>query len=207
MDKKDFAEILNNMKDLTLGQIFRLIPRLKYRTVAMIVLFFVGFASSAFVAGRYSHQKETAVMLESPFSMRVEIDDQQHDFTSLTLTKDPSMIPPKDRVILSLREIKSAFDIIPVGKVVAQVEENKVSGVWRVIFSKADMIGHAHASTNGPEDFDWAGHEKDYKFKERFVNDDTVHRFYADGCILEYKVDREKRRSIPHSFRWIKRTH
>ena len=210
MDKEKFAEFLDTIKDITLLQIVKVIPRLKYKTLAMIFLFFAGILGGAFAAGRYSHQKETAVMLESPFAMRIVINEDQHDFTSLTLTKDPSLLPPaEDRVVLSLREIKSAFDIIPVGKVVAQIEENRLSGFWSIFISKHDhgLVNEAHAANVKQAGFDWKGHENDMKFKERFVDDITVHRHYSDGCILEYKVDRNKRRSIPSSFRWIKVTH
>jgi len=187
-------------------QIVKTIPRIKYKTLIMVFLFFAGLLGGTFAAGRYSHQKETAVMLESPFAMRISVDDKQHDFTSLTLTKDPTMLPPaEDRIVLSLREIKSAFDIIPVGKVVAQVEENKLSGIWSIIVTKAPAISEAYAAPE-PTAFNWRGHQNDYKFKEGFINQNTVHRHYSDGCILEYKVD-ANRRSIPSSFRWVKIAH
>ena len=70
MDKQDFSDIMNDMKGLTLGQIFRLIAKLKYKTVAMILAFTIVTLSSAFIAGKYAQQRDTAVMLESPFSMR-----------------------------------------------------------------------------------------------------------------------------------------
>ena len=205
MDKKDFSDILNDMKGLTLGQIFRLITRLKYTTALMILTFVCSLLGGAFVAGKYSQQKETAVMLESPFSMRIEIEDKKYDFENLTLMRDPGMPTlSDDTVVLSLREIKSAFDVVPVGKVIARVEENKVSGIWKLIISQHSFINKAHAQ--GVVDFDWRGHEKDYKFKERFVSQTTVHRYYSDGCILAYEVD-QNRRSVPGSFRWVEQTH
>lgn len=206
MEDKDYTGILNNAKDLTLLQIIKTIPRLKYRTIITFLTFFATLIGGSFAAGKYSHQKQTAVMLESPFAMRITVDNVNHDFTSLTLTKDPSMLPPaEDRVVLSLREIKSAFDIIPVGKVVAQVEENKITGFWSIILSSVPSpVEEANARPNAS--FDWNGHQNDYKFKESFISEDTVNRYYSDGCVLEYKVDRN-RRSIPSSFRWISKSH
>ena len=205
MSKKDFAEILNDMEGLTIGQIFRLIAKLKYSTAAILISFVFAFFGTAFAIGKYMQEKETAVMLESPFSMRIEIAEKKYDFSNLTLTKDPSMPPPEEgKVILSLREIQSAFDIIPVGLVVAKVDPNKAKSVWQVIISQADVSNKAYADT--PINFDWRGHENDYNFTERFIDPSTIQRTYSDGCILEYDVDKG-RRSVHSSFRWVKTTH
>jgi len=206
MDKQDFSDIMNDMKGLTLGQIFRLIAKLKYKTVAMILAFTIATLGSAFVAGKYSQQRDTAVMLESPFSMRIRINKKTYDFDNLTLMIDPTMPNfEDDKIALSLREIKSAFDVLQVGQVIARVEENKLTGIWRLIISAHDlMLNEAHAQSITV--FQWNGHNQDFKFKEQFVSQNTVNRYYSDGCILEYQVD-ENRRSIPSSFRWVKVTH
>ena len=205
MDKQKFAELIDDIKDLTILQIVKTIPRLKYKTLIMLFLFFSSIVGGSFAAGVYSHQKETAVMLESPFAMRININENNHDFTSLTLTRDPAMLPPaEDQVVLSLREIKSAFDIIPVGKVVAQVETGDLPLFFDIFVSSDMLVTKAHAKEHYA--FNWNGHENDMKFKEQFVSNDTVHRHYSDGCILEYKVD-ANRRSIPNTFRWIRKTH
>lgn len=209
MDKQDFSDIINNMKDLTLGQIISLVRKLKYKTIVMIITFVVVTLGGAFGAGAYSHSKDTAVMLNKPFAMRLELNGQRHDFETLTLMKDPTApILEGNKVILSLREIKSSFDIVPIGQVVATMEEDKLTGLWRVIISKSDMVefvneAQAHDVVAG---FNWRGHEKDFDFKERFVSKTTVHRYYSDGCVLAYDVY-SNRRSDPESFRWIETTH
>lgn len=206
MDKKDFSDIINNMKNLTIGQIFRLVTKLKYRTVVMILAFVMVTLGGAFIAGKYTQQKDTAVMLESPFSMRINVNQKTYDFNNLTLMVDPAM-PNLDsgKVALSLREIQSEFDILPVGQVIARVEENKLTGIWKLIISEYGSIINSAYAKPIPI-FQWNGHDRDFKFKERFVNKNTVYRYYLDGCILEYQVDMN-RRSIPNTFRWIKVTH
>lgn len=206
MNKQDFSDIMNNMKNLTLDQIFRLITKLQYKTAIMIVMFVVTTLGGAFVAGKYSQQKDTAVMLESPFSMRININKKTYDFDNLTLMIDPTMPNFEDgKIALSLREIQSAFDVLQVGQIIARVEENKLTGIWRLIISAHNlMLNEAHARSIAV--FQWNGHIQDFKFKEQFVSQNTVHRYYSDGCILEYQVDVD-RRSIPSSFRWIKVTH
>ena len=140
MDNKDFSDILNDSKDLTVRQILRILLKIKYRTATMIILFVVAALGSAFAAGKVSHQKSTAVMLESPFSMRIELGGTQYDFENLTLMRDPASPTLKNKVVLSIREIKSAFDIIPVGKMVATTEEAKISGMWKLIISQNGSI-------------------------------------------------------------------
>lgn len=203
---EDFAGVLNNIKGLTLGQVFQIIKKIKYTTAVMLFAMFSSCVSGAFVAGQYAAQKDTAVMLESPFAMRLQLGDEQHDFNNLTLIKDP-MMPTisSDKVVLSLREIKNEFDIIPLGKVVATVEEKDLSLLWEVILSSNPLINEAYAQSAYPV-FNWNGHQGDYKFKEEFVESHLVYRYYSDGCILSYEVD-ENRRSIPETFRWVERTH
>lgn len=208
MDKQDFSDIINNMKDLTLGQIISLIKKLKYKTIMMIFTFIIVTFGGAFVAGKYSHSQDTAVMLQKPFAMRLELNEQIYDFETLTLMKDPtSPILEGNKVVLSLREIRSLFDIIPIGQVIATMEENKLTGLWRVIISKSDVVDFIkNARAQNKIVFNWRGHAEDYNFKEQFVSKTTVHRYYSDGCVLAYDVD-SNRRSIPESFRWIETTH
>lgn len=205
MDNKDFSEVLNNSKDLTLGQIFKLISRIRYRVLAMFIVTFITITGSAYMAGQASVKQETAVMLQSPFSMRIELEGSQHDFENLTLIEDPMLISPSgETTMLSLRQVKSAFDIVPVGQVVARINKEHVPVLWKWLFAKLS-INSAYAQ---PAEmvFEWNGHERDFKFKEKHISNNLMHRYYTDGCILEYKVD-NNRRSIPESFRWIKKTH
>ena len=87
------------------------------------------------------------------------------------------------------------------------MEENKLTGIWHVMISKreiVDFVNKAHAQDK--VSFDWRGHEADYNFKEQFVSNTTIHRYYSDGCVLAYDVD-ANRRSIPGTFRWVKTSH
>lgn len=205
MPKNEFSEILNNIKYLTIGQLFQIFKKLRYTAVIWLITIFSSCMGAAYVAGQYEQQKETGVALEHPFAMRIEVDGTLHDFNRLTLIKDPSLgRPDKDKVALSIRKIKNEFDIVPIGKIVATVDEKELKGIWKYILSRANIVSEAHAKPRPV--FDLNDHKGDYKFKEKFVKEHTVHRYYSDGCILEYKVDSE-RRPIPDTFRWIKKTH
>lgn len=194
------------ISEMTLKQIFQSIGKLRYKTIAAVVTAFIAIVSASFAIGRYSYQRDTAVMLESPFAMRITLENQQHDFNSLTLIRDPSLpTVSEDKITLSLREIKSAFDIIQVGIVVAKLEKSELGNVWSV-FSVNMIPSITSTAYAQPTNFNWYGHEKDTDFTEKFIDPETINRKYSDGCILEYKVD-GSRRSVPNSFKWIKVNH
>ena len=58
----------------------------------------------------------------------------------------------------------------------------------------------------GRSGFSWKGHGGDNDYREENRNIDTIYRYYRDGCILAYNVDRNGR-PIRDSFDWIKTTH
>jgi hypothetical protein len=194
------------LEEMTLKQIFQSIGKLKYKTIAFVVTAFIAVVSASFAIGRYTYQRDTAVRLESPFAMRITLNDKDHDFSALTLIKDPLLASEsKDVVRLSLREIQSPFDVVQVGIVVAQVEKSELGKVWS-IFSINIVPSISKNAYAQPAEFNWYGHQTDYNFTEQHIDEDTVHRTYSDGCILEYKMN-QSRRSVPSSFKWIKVNH
>jgi len=206
MNNKDFSEILNNSKDLTIRQIVKLLGSLKYKTILLFAVIFLTITGSAFIGGQVSMKKEAAVMMNSPFSMRIIIEDNEYDFENLTLIQDPAFVSPDNKtILLTMREIQSVFDIIPIGQVVAKVDNESIPLVWQILFAKVNVVSEVKAQ---PREivFNWNGHANDYNYKEKYIGESTVHRFYSDGCVLEYKVDKS-RRSMPSSFRWINTTH
>jgi len=204
MKKMDVSEIVNSPDAITIGQLFQILKRVKFTALLSTFAIFSSLLGGSYALGRVSQQKETAIMLHSPFSMRLELDNKKFDFQNLTLVEDPMLVPiSKETIVLSLREIKSDFDIVPVGKIVARVDQEELSWPWSMF--AGDMLNNdAHAQAE--KMFNWNNHNGDMKYKESFVSEDTVNRFYSDGCILEYKVD-TNRRSIPSTFKWIKSVH
>jgi len=204
MDDNDFSEIMNNTKNLTLRQIFRLMTNITYKSILVFIATFLTITGSAYVAGQASIKQEAAVMLQSPFSMRITLDSEIHDFNNLTLIEDPMLLSTSsDTMMLSLKQIQSAFDIVQVGQIVARVNREDALPIWKWLFSSIDVKS---AYAQAEKIFKWNGHKNDFKFKEKHKSNSTINRYYTDECILEYKVD-NNRRSIPESFRWIKRTH
>ena len=205
MKKKDFSEILNNSNSLTIGQIIKLVLKIKYRVLIGFIIAFLAITGSAYVAGQAIVKQEAAVMLRSPFSMRItDINGNIHDFEKLTLIEDPTLLSTNaDKITMSLKQIKSDFDIIQVGLIIAKASKENVPFIWEWLFSSISPKS-AHARTE--KIFSWNGHNGDYSFKEQHQNEHTIYRYYLDDCVLEYKINKN-RRSIPASFRWVKKTH
>jgi hypothetical protein len=70
MDDNDFSEILNNSKDLTIRQIFRLMTNITYKSMIMFIATFLAITGSAYIAGQASIQQEAAVMAAKHMILR-----------------------------------------------------------------------------------------------------------------------------------------
>lgn len=208
-DEKEFSDVLNNIKVLTFGQILQIVKKLKYTTLVWGITIFTSCIGGTYTAGQYEENKSVGVTLDSPFAMRLGINSDSYEFSRLTLIRDPtasSAYPGK--VILSIREIKNEFDIVPIGKIVATAQEKELKGIWKWLLSETRSVvlaPSAHAE-NTTMVFIWNGHLGDYDFKEEFVQEYLVHRYYQDGCVLSYEVD-ESRRSKPETFTWVEIAH
>ena len=205
MNKKDIvAETINDLDGLTISHLFQLIRKIKFSALLSIFALFSSIIGGAYALGKNSQQKDTAVSLQSPFAMSYKSQNATFTASRLILIKDPTAIAPdSNSVVLSLRQVVDEFTVVEVGKIIAKVGQEKLSWPWS-LFAINLTSGIAHAAS--PVNFSWNGHQGDYNFTEKFVNEDTVNRLYSDGCMLEYKVDAE-RRSIPESFKWIKNVH
>lgn len=201
-EDKKLDELIDSFDKFTIRQLFRLIINIKYKTAIVLFTSLLSGASAMFVLGRYTTTQEAAVMLNAPFAMRVEINSKKYDFDTLTLMEDPvSANIEEGKVRLALREIQGPFDITQIGMIIARKTQPTFS-IWDYIASIND--GNAYAQS--AQKFEWNGHEDDYNFTEKFIDEETVYRYYEDGCILSYKVSKS-RKSEPTSFVWIVSNH
>lgn len=203
---------MSELEDMTIKQIIQSVGKLHLKKIIGIATTAVTVLSAIFFLGRYSYQKETAVLLDHPFSMRVVVNNKNNDFNDVTLVLDPAFpAKAKDKVALSIRQIQGEFDVVSVGTIIASMEPSELTKVWARFASLPPLENSAYAQSS--DKFAWHGHsplktEKsaDDLYREVFVDKDTVNRLYADGCILEYKVD-ANRKSIHGSFKWLKLMH
>jgi hypothetical protein len=202
IEKQDnTTETLNNLDGLTLGHLLSILKKLKLTALVSIATVLGSVLGGAYLLGRASTTKQAAVMLRSPFAMRLAIDGHKVDFQNLILLKDPALVSPsQDTVILSLREIRDEFDVFPVGLITAKVEKSNLSWPWKLF---AWDFGH---NAWAADEFSFGAHQGDFNYTEEFVDAETVLRTYEDGCQLQYQVDSD-RKSVRTSFKWLKNVH
>ncbi len=203
-------DVINDVEKITIGEFFSILKRVKLKIMFSIILFLATLAYGIFKTGQYYQINSTAVALGYPFKMSMEKDvlykilknepNEMVHFGWLNLVKNPGNPLDNDDAILTLHRIseKDSSDIKQIGSVVTQKLATK--NVFSLLLTNLDSTQLAYAVTNT---FDWRGHENNYRFKERYINKNTVQRYYEDGWILEYKVD-ARGNSIPSSFRWIR---
>ncbi len=199
-------ETIKNLENLTLGDLGRILIRVKIRVLFSIAAAFLAWSFVLLQVGQHFQLQETAVTLGRPFDMSFKKslieetvvdahgDESKIRFEKLFLVEDPEYPRTDSDVGFKLRKIFDSTDVRTIGVVVAQ------KGKIKEFFIGASITNKAHAQ----QDFNWYGHENNYRFREKLVARNTIRRYYDDGWILEYKID-EKGRSIPSSFRWIKK--
>ena len=207
MKQEAFVEATNDMEGLTIGQVISLIKKVKVSAVIGVVSFCVAVLGFVFGLGRYTQEKQTGILLDSPFSMRLVIDGKNNDLSNLTLLKDPTIPAPQGKVVLAIRQIKDEFDILQVGFISALEKLDKPS-LFGLNLPLSDLGALKAYAVEG---FSFGVHSGDSKYSEAFVPDhpDVIERTYSDGCVLRYTVDSEKevRRSVRSSFHWVKYNH
>ena len=155
----------------------------------------LGYTAIVFILGQYFQVSETAIPLDQPFDMRIEINGSDHHLKQITLLEDPNPMP-EGKIRLQIRAVSSnPFVINNIGLIVAQ--KAKVNKDF--IFDTLEIVKKAWG-----QNFNWEGHENNLNYKEVYKNKTTIKRYYSDGWILQYNVD-SNGNSIPSSFQWIKR--
>ena len=175
------------------------LARLHWKSWASLLSIIVPALAATFLGGAAANHKP-ALFLDSPFDMRIMVENTTNDFGGLTLIADTAPSPTPQTRVYEIRQVLSPFDILPIGKLHAQHFEE---GVWQRLFDAVQTTG----AVAGEVAFNWNGHENDGRYKEERVSKYLIHRYYlSDKCVLAYNVD-DGGRSIPSSFRWINRTH
>jgi hypothetical protein len=196
---------INDPREITLSQLINSFSRIKISALLSITGFFLAYSFAVFQLGCWLQNQGTAIALNRPFDMYLNLgQDDVRELTKSSRLELKNMIllqgeyipAQEDRFLLRLRRIVD-YDTIAVGKIIAQ--KGKIIDI--------PHIGHDWFAMQGAyaqQKFKWYGHEKNYQFREEFIDSHTIRRYYDDGWILEYKID-EQGRSIPSTFRWIQR--
>jgi hypothetical protein len=120
---------------------------------------------------------------------------------TLNLAENPAFPESHEGIGLTIHRIddQDDLDIQQIGLIVAQ--RCPIKNILPFFSNSNNLFKVAYAQSSS---FNWYGHQNNRNFKEKYVDNKTVHRIYNDGWILEYKLDATGR-SIPSSFIWVEK--
>jgi hypothetical protein len=193
---QDINKIIDELKSLNFRQFFKIIGKIRIKVFISIIAAFLIYTFFMFKAGQIYQVTAIAIPLCSPFDMALKIDEREISLEKIYFVKCPNYPGTKKMIALELRRIIKFAETEKVGTAIVNREAVQKFSIPEAI----SFISTAYAQNS----FNWEGHEKNYNFKEKYKKSDTIRRYYKDGWVLEYKVDKNGR-SIPSSFRWIKK--
>jgi hypothetical protein len=200
MEKTD--DKLQHLGNLNFKEFFHLFGKIQIKVFISLISSTLIFSIFIFKLGQLYQTRGEAISLYRLFDLTLELEKYEANnskiiYSDIYLLESKDHISPiPDKAYLEIRKYTKANDTKKIGLIHAYKPDMKP--VPRVSFP--GFIKKAYAN----EKFEWYGHANDRNFTEKYTNQKTIRRYYDDGWILEYKVDK-KRKSILSSFRWIKK--
>jgi hypothetical protein len=188
------------LEKLSLRQFLDLLSNLRITTIIWLVTILASGGSLLFIAGQKFQQTLSGISLERPFGMKITSPPLNYPYPTLIITELHGVAdaaePSSVELYLRRKNELNMFDTI--GEIRAQQVP------LRPLFDVLDRAGLLVPSTVAQEPFNWMGQEGNSKYYERFLDRNTVRRYYDNGAILEYRVD-DKGHSVPGTLKWIRR--
>src|SRR5262249_3423494 len=177
MNMDDFSRAIDDFKDLTFRQLVDILSRIKIRVLLSIIGAFLIYTFFVFQFGQIFQKEGTAITLHFPFDMNIKQNAQEFKLKRLYLIEDDrSPMLDSEHITFQLRRISDGpIDTEEIGGIIAQKAKLKsLPFPWR---GSIDVFGSVYAQEN----FQWSGHENNYRFYEKFINKNTIRRYYEDG--------------------------
>jgi hypothetical protein len=198
---KNINDELKNLKNLNFKEFFHLFGKIQIKVFISLISSTLIFSIFIFKVGQLYQARGEALSLCRIFSLSLELEKGEPDNKKinyrdiyLLASKDPSPIPGK--AYLEIRKFNKEGGTEIIGLIHAGKPKMKPVPTVGLL----ESAKKAYAA----EKFNWYGHKSNRQFSEKYVKHNTIRRYYDDGWILEYKVD-QNRKSIPSTFRWIKK--
>jgi hypothetical protein len=214
---------LENLDELSIGEAFAILRRLKVKAVATAVASFLGGVMVVFAAGikvGNGPDGQFGATLKYPFTFSIKKPDyiQTKDNTRLLeriyVVRDTKAPELKDQRMFEVRILKEDSLTDELGALtVTEAAEQGTLDALRKYLSASEIFPQALAqkpsgspiSPMGRPDekfqIDWHGYENNFQFIEQSKGS-TYIRQYKDGPVLEYRAD-SSGRAIPESFKWV----
>lgn len=202
---------LDNLDKITLSELFGVFAHVKIKALWTIGLGFISYTSIVGFTAMSIQESKTAIALRDPFDISIRKDAIENCTDS---SKNKNLLrckkiylveqhSPSDAKQLHL-ELRIADEHSPmttgVGTILAKKRAER-----KVPFLPITLdISQPVLAQRKQDHFNWNGHKNNFDFHEKYISRNTIRRYYKDGWILEYKVDRNKR-SILSTFIWIRK--
>lgn len=199
---KDTNNELKDLKNLSFKEFFHLFGKMQVKVFISLISTTLVFSVFIFKFGQYYQTRGEAISLCRLFDLSLNIEKGEvgetkinyHDIYLLESKEHVSPVPGK--AYLVVRKYTQEGETEEIGLIHARKPE--VKPVPIVSFSEFTKNAYAGGK------FNWYGHKRNRKFTEKYIDSNTIQRYYDDGWVLEYDVDK-KGKSISSSFRWIKK--
>lgn len=217
----DFKERYGrNFEDITFSDLLKILKNLKLKVIWSILISLFSCSSLIFFLGMKSEASRTAIYLSDFFDIYIEKDEIKKciepsgnpglNCKDLYLIKNPIGSIKTEKRHLEIRNfdrVSSMTEIV--GAVLTKkhagtVISTKNADKYRSFLPNTINISQPAIAQTRQGSFNWYGHKHNYDFREEYIDENTIRRYYSDGWILEYEVNRN-RRSILSTFRWIRR--
>ena len=206
--------IISNIEELSLKQASEIVKSLSLKALISIMTLFIGYTTLIFLSGQVFQANMMVVEFERPFGITMnhpfstqlvkKLENGEFPYPDLIATPDYSFNNGDENKIIAKLRLRRSENDGPIYDEIGTLitDKNNITSTFGNI--SYSLLGKAYAQDDAKEDFDWENHKNNYDFYEKFVNKTTIHRYYDDGWILEYKVDRQGQ-SISSSLKWVKK--
>lgn len=205
------TECIEGIGRITIMDLWNVLRRLSLKAIGAFFVTFVAYTSAVYTYGYNVARKDSAITLFTPFNIRMSVtekDMKRNENGVLDCTVDnlsiikPGYVPKKEHSRFIIFREYAPTQNSQVGEIACIGVENKPSlydSIRDTLFSLSDRI---LTDTAFAQQFSLGVHLNDVHYTQSFVAADTIRRTYSDGCVLQYKVDRNGN-SILQSYVWI----
>lgn len=194
---------------ISIGRLLELFRRLTLKTVLVLLAAVAAYTSAVFTMGCLVIMKDSGINLNLPFDMRLSVSEKDmatngntgmnYTLRNLVLVKHPVASTGDKKCYVIFRHFEP-LDDRKVGQVECAVGSTSMRDAIRDrLFGGVQLFLGRNAYA---QQISLGVHESDNNYRQSFVAPDTIQRTYADGCVLQFKIDANGN-SIPSSYVWI----
>lgn len=212
---KNNGEFGRNFEDISFDDLIEIFKNMKVRVIWSIVTLLLTCSSAILLIGMKIEASKTAIELGEYFDIFIKDDEIQKCIrissnpglkcNNLALLKNNIGEQEPEKRYFEIRVLDPQTSLTDtVGSVLTKKNSGKLLSNKNAILSSFIDISQPAIAQANQLSFNWHGRKHDFEFREKYVDKNTIRRYYSDGWVLEYKVDQDGH-SILSTFKWIRR--